>query len=125
MKLRILGDTLRLRLSQSDVQTLVADGGVEHVVHFGGRALTYAIVLGDGDDLAARYEGDRIVVEVPRRRGEAWASSAEVGMSAEQALDDGGALALLVEKDFKCLAPREGEAAYDGFPHPQAGKTTC
>ncbi|GIT14245.1 MAG: hypothetical protein CM1200mP36_00010 [Gammaproteobacteria bacterium] len=40
----------------------------------------------------------------------------------EQSLDDGGRLKILVEKDFVCLAPREGEEdEADMFPNPRRG----
>ena len=55
--------------------------------------------------------------------------SASVGrppaITAEQVLDDGGVLNILVEKDFACLAPREGEDESDMFPHPLEGQESC
>jgi hypothetical protein len=48
-----------------------------------------------------------------------------VTLAHEQALPD-GSLRITLEKDFACLAPREGEDESDNFPHPQAGSgTTC
>ena len=38
----------------------------------------------------------------------------------EQQHDNGDVLSILVEKDFACLAPREGEDESDMFPHPGA-----
>ncbi|MGH8167708.1 MAG: DUF7009 family protein [Woeseiaceae bacterium] len=38
---------------------------------------------------------------------------------------DGDELSILVEKDFACLAPREGEDDSDKFPNPLEGKATC
>ena len=54
-----------------------------------------------------------------------WVDSDEVSISSEQQLDQGGLLKILVEKDFACLAPREGEDESDMFPHPQQGEVTC
>jgi hypothetical protein len=34
-------------------------------------------------------------------------------------------LKILVEKDFACLAPREGEDESDMFPHPKAATDGC
>jgi len=42
----------------------------------------------------------------------------EVSLQAEQPLGDGENLKLLVEKDFRCLSPREGEDDADLFPNP-------
>ena len=55
----------------------------------------------------------------------AWASSSQVSMSGSLQLDDGQTLELLVEKDFACLAPREGEDESDMFPHPSAETANC
>lgn len=127
MKLRILGDTLRLRLSQGDVANLLSSGEVDETIHFGpGRALTYSMRLDPGAAaITARYEGDRVIVSVPEGRGRAWATGSDVGMSARQAATDAHTLSLLVEKDFKCLAPRPGEEGYDGFPNPGESHGAC
>ncbi len=37
-------------------------------------------------------------------------------------VDDGDSLKILVEKDFACLAPREGEDESDMYPHPLEGQ---
>ena len=54
-----------------------------------------------------------------------WAESENVSIASEQLLDDGGQLKILVEKDFACLAPREGEDESDMFPHPDADSESC
>ena len=129
MKLRILGDSVRLRLSKSDVDTLRETGRVAETVHFGAgaaAALTYALQLGDDvGEVTARLDGTQMTVTMPRARGLAWANGTDVGISAEQSLPGEAALALLIEKDFKCLAPREGEEDYDGFDNPDVGAKTC
>ena len=123
MKLRIRGNTLRLRLTQGEVRQLRASGEVSDAVHFGpDRALHYALVAGEVDEPRARFEGDRITVELPRASANAWADGDAVGIEHDQPLSpaggDGEVLALLIEKDFQCLAPRSGEDDSDAFPHP-------
>lgn len=119
MKLRVRGDSLRLRLTRAEVEQLRDTGEVRETVHFGPRALDYALASGEVAAPEARFEGDCVLVTLPRALAQAWAISAQVGISAEQALDS-GSLQLLIEKDFKCLAPREGEDDSDAFPHPGA-----
>jgi hypothetical protein len=46
-------------------------------------------------------------------------------MSGEQVLDDGAKLTILVEKDFACLTPREGEDESDMFPNPDDDGAKC
>lgn len=121
MKLRILGDSLRLRLSQSDVRALSEQGRVQEIIRFGSRALTYALQASDEVTRpAATYEGDLVTVSLPRDAAQRWVQSDQVGIEAEQALPGGDTLRILVEKDFKCVVPRAGEEDYDGFPHPDA-----
>ena len=85
MKLRIRGNTLRLRLTQGEVRQLRASGEVSDAVHFGpDRALHYALVAGEVDEPRARFEGDRITVELPRASANAWADSDAVGIEHDQ-----------------------------------------
>ena len=54
-----------------------------------------------------------------------WADSEQVSIEAVQTIDDGSELKILVEKDFACLTPREGEDESDLFPHPEEGEANC
>lgn len=74
---------------------------------------------------AAFFSDNTISVRLPESAVLAWASTEQVSMPGEQVLDDGDKLTILVEKDFACLAPREGEDESDMFPHPDAGAETC
>jgi hypothetical protein len=51
-----------------------------------------------------------------------WASTEQVSIAADESLDGGDFLKILVEKDFACLAPRDGEDEADMFPHPLEGQ---
>ena len=120
MKLRILGNSIRLRLSQSDLAALLDGGAVEDRVVFpAGPALTYRLESSSGESTEADYDNDRIVIRFPLAEIENWARPTEVTMHAELALGE-GRLELLVEKDFKCLSPRDGEDDADLFPNPGA-----
>ena len=118
MKLRIRGDSLRLRLSQSEVATFAERGALEDATTFGPSAkLSYAMAF--GDSLGATLTGARILVTVPAAAARAWATNEEVGLEATQSTGE-GTLKILVEKDFACLTPRGSEDA-DAFPHPKEG----
>lgn len=124
MKLRILDDSLRLRLPQGEVEQLRAAGRVEAAIHFGPgprQRLVYALVaVPDAQRMSAVITDGEIAVHVPEAVAHAWADGDEVSLRGEQATGDGRTLSLLVEKDFKCLVPREGEEAYDGYANPKA-----
>jgi hypothetical protein len=124
MKLRIRGDSLRLRLSQAELVRLRETGEVCDRIGFGDRSLDYALVRADIEAPRARFEGDRIEVALPNAVAQVWTQTEQVGIEAEQALPT-GTLRLLIEKDFKCLAPRPGEDDSDAFPNPDAETGSC
>ncbi|HLM02459.1 MAG TPA: hypothetical protein VK400_15510 [Pyrinomonadaceae bacterium] len=123
MKLRIKGNSIRLRLSQREVSGFEKNFQVEDSISFGNRRLTY-VLSGEGAarEISARFENDRIEISVPRDVAEQWTQSAQIGFGAEQKLPGGEVLKILVEKDFACLAVREGEDETDAFPHPNMGQ---
>jgi hypothetical protein len=118
MKLRIRGDSIRLRLTRSEVQDLVLRGTVAETTHLPvGPAFGYQL---RADALApaatATFEAGVLGIAVPRSAAEAWAASEEVAIRADVPVA-GGALSILVEKDFPCLTVREGEDDSDAFAH--------
>lgn len=125
MKLRIRGDSLRLRLSQAEIARLRETSEVSDRIRFADRSLDYVLVSADIEAVRARFDGDRIEVAVPRDLARSWTESERVGIEAEQVLASGEPLRLLIEKDFKCLAPRPGEDDADAFPNPDAGSGSC
>jgi hypothetical protein len=130
MKLRIRGDSLRLRLSRTEVTALAARGEVEDAVSFGGGVrLVYALRVRDGAAgerltaaLTSSPEGPRVDVHVAAGAARAWTGGDEVGIEATQETGPGQVLRILVEKDFACLTARAGEDDSDAFPNPSS---TC
>lgn len=128
MKLRIKGDSLRLRLTQGEMRTLAERGEVEDRISFaGGAKLRYRLrVEAENSAISASYESNLIYILVPRTLAERWWSTDLVTLSAIESVAP-GELRIVLEKDWACLAPREGEDESDNFPHPEAGKSakTC
>jgi hypothetical protein len=127
MKLRIRDNSIRLRLAQSEVESLRSDGLVGGAVSFaGGSRLVYCLESSPACvDPVAHFESSELKVRVPESIVQQWATSDEVSIEAEQGLDEGGYLKILVEKDFACLAPREGEDESDMYRHPEEGSANC
>ncbi len=119
MKLRIKGDSLRLRLSRSEVARLAEHGSVTETTHFApGNTLGYAIEVGDGQaGLTARFENGGIAITAPAALVKTWAADDEVGLYGE-AQTSSGSLIIAVEKDFACLDRDDAENA-DTFPNPK------
>jgi hypothetical protein len=130
MKLRIKGNSIRLRLRQSDVDRLAMNGAVEESTTFGsgrGQRLDYEIrVAGDDTVVRASFDGRRIVVRVPDEMLTRWADSDQIGIYAMQPTDQ-GELAVVIEKDFVCIDGDSGESQEDAFPNPAltAGTRRC
>jgi len=122
MKLRILGDTVRLRLLQSEVARLREHGRVQETIHFGGdtwQAITYVVRCDvQLETLAAALDGLSIVVKIPEAMAHAWADGDEISLEGTQPIGGGRELGILIEKDFKCLVPREGTEDSDAHEHP-------
>jgi hypothetical protein len=120
MKIRIKGNSIRLRLTRHEVEAFARSGVLAETTTFApGRALTYMLRSSPGSrTISARYHDDAVVVDVPRIDALAWARGTRVGMSADQPVDGGGeALSILIEKDFQCLHG-DGPPDPDAYPHP-------
>ena len=121
MKLRIRGDSIRLRLTQGDVATLVAQGTVSEDMRMSPEATFEYRLTADRNVAGARVSlTDRVLeVRLPRAQVEHWADSNEVGIEALQPNGNGEGLRVLVEKDFPCLTARPNEDDSDAFPWPE------
>ena len=121
MKLRIRDNSIRLRLMRGEVQALKESGIVSASTSFpAGRSLTYSVESSPASVKPAAFLSENVVsVRLPETAVLAWANSEQVSIAAEQMLDDGDRLKVLVEKDFACLAERDGEDESDMYPHPE------
>ena len=122
MKLRILDNSIRLRLTRSEVTALSRDGMVTARTEFpGGRSFTYVVESSPASVAPGAFFSNNVMtIRLPETAVLAWAASEQVAIDGEQRLDDGGVLHVLVEKDFACLAPRADEDESDMFPHPRS-----
>jgi hypothetical protein len=115
MKLRFHDNSLRLRLSQSEVARLRDAGRVEDTVTFApGQALVYSIERGAAPAVTAAFENGRIRVTVPEAAAREWTDSDHVSVEGSTPT-----LHILIEKDFQCLH-RSSEEDRDAFPNPLA-----
>jgi hypothetical protein len=104
MKIRIKGDSVRYRLSKTDVDILTTQGFHKEETSFGTGTFAYALRRKEeGSTLTATYRDHTITVEIPAALLQGWAGNAVVGFDAHMPLEGNRTLYLLVEKDFKCL----------------------
>ena len=124
MKLRIRGDSIRLRLSQPEVENLATEGRVVDAINFGANhRLEYAAVVdADADQVSASLSDSVVSVVLPQSIVDTWMDPTEVSIHGTQTLPGDATLSILVEKDFACLVPREGEDQENLFPNPGTDK---
>jgi hypothetical protein len=124
MKLRISGNSIRLRLLRSDVANLLEKSRIEERIHFSGEDeafLVYALECDAGvQSVGVRYTPHEVTVAVPGEIARQWARSEEVGIYAAVAIGAHGSLQITVEKDFACLDRNDADNE-DTFPHPEIG----
>lgn len=123
MKLRIRGNSLRLRLTKSEVAEIDRGTTVEETVEFGGepeQRLVYALVSTDDfENPTAEFDSGRITVYIPKLQAQNWAQTNKVKIETEKPIGNGRALRILIEKDFACLESRAGVEDTDTFEHPR------
>jgi hypothetical protein len=123
MKLRIKGDSIRLRLGRSEVRRMLNHGIVEESTTFDlsrRQRLEYALCdAPDAHAVTAAFDDGRITVRVPGDLLRDWAATDQAGIEAYQVDADGGVLRILIEKDLECIDAAAGESQEDAFPHPQ------
>jgi hypothetical protein len=122
VKLRLLDNSVRLRLSRGQVIAADEQGIVEGQTHFpDGTTFRFALeAQKDVSRASASYTGGRLVIALPASEISAWASDDSlVSLHHELELALGGPLRILVEKDFKCVSPRDDEDQSDLFPNPE------
>jgi hypothetical protein len=123
MKLRIRGDSIRLRLKRGEVDRIAAGGSIVEETHFPQSVLTCRLDVSENSDISASFDNGSLVVSLPKSKVLSWVGSDEVSLHAEQQLSGTGSLSVLIEKDFGCLEPghhRDCEDDQDTFPHPSA-----
>ncbi len=120
-KLRIRGNSVRLRLTQSEIAQFRKNGSVEETVEFGFamEQMIYALVTdAESEKINATVENNLLSVFVPKSVAEKWTNSEQIGIEALQLIEDQKHLRILIKKDFACLEKRTGEDDSDAFPHP-------
>jgi hypothetical protein len=121
MKIRIQGNSIRLRLTKIEVDQFASRGVVQEKVNFGNSVLTYKLRSSIEKKVTASFINDIITISVPEEIGEKWTKSEEVGFNEVLNNPDDEKLSILVEKDFQCLVPRADDGN-DLFPNPLANK---
>ena len=121
MKLRFKGNTLRLRLTQPELDQLSRGETVREEIPFPQATLTYAVAPDFSlASIAVQYQDHEVLVRLPEEQVREWVDTDLVGLEETLATGGGKSLYLLLEKDFQCLHQRPNEEETNQFPNPSA-----
>jgi hypothetical protein len=124
MKLRINGNSIRLRLLRSEVDAFVGTGRIEHTIHFASSDdafLKYGLELeADLSDVVVRHKQSEVTIVLPSQKAISWAETVQIGIYCAVNLGGHGILDVIVERDFACLDLSDADN-HDTFPNPQLG----
>jgi hypothetical protein len=126
MKLRIKGDSLRLRVSRSEHNRILCGERVEDTIHFSSEPdakLTYSLeTASHGAATGVHYSPGQITVRLAKQDVGAWADPSQAGIYTSVGIGSENSLELVIEKDFACL-DRSDENNTDTFENPHNGAT--
>ena len=122
MKIRIKGNSVRLRLTRTEVETFCETGMYTETTEFISQQFVYELrVSAHITEPQADFKGAKITVLIPLEESKNWANDTKVGFEGNYRLPSGKSLYLLIEKDFVCLDDRDEDES-DNYPNPLAIK---
>ena len=125
MKLRIKGDSLRLRVTRSELARLLIGERIEDSIHFSSVPdvhLSYALRSAEQSiPISIECVPQAVVVLISKEQLRLWSNDAEVGIYSSIELGRGRSLQVLIEKDFACLDHSDDENV-DTFANPNAAE---
>jgi hypothetical protein len=122
MKLRIRGNSIRVRMDRKDLAELLEWGRATDAIRFGPGAdgtLTYAVEVGPAPRQRphAAYTAGHLRLTIDPDDAEAWSREERVGFYHDQAVE-GGVVRVILEKDFACLEQRSVPEPEDAWAFP-------
>ena len=119
MKIRIKGNSIRYRLTKTEVENFGKLGMLEERTEFqNDSAFYYRLEKKPGiKNLEASFSGNRICIYVPENIANEWTGTDIVGFDHKMKIGEGKELFLLIEKDFVCL-DHTFEDQSDNYPNP-------
>lgn len=118
MKIRIKGNTVRIRLSKTEVDLFAAKGYVEERTDFGTSTLIYAVKSTNDETMSADFVNGNITLYVPQHLLQQWAATNLTGLDYNVPVSNDTHLYILLEKDFKCIDAIVTEDQSDYFENP-------
>lgn len=112
MKIRIKDNSVRIRLTRSEVSELSERRKILSKTEFVNQDFVYGIECVDQRELSASFEAGQIIIQMPTSYVNEWIETDRVTFEGHF-----GKLQLLLEKDFVCI-DRPEEDQSDNYPNP-------
>ncbi len=116
MKLRVHGNSIRLRLRKSEIDRFAAEGLLEESLRIGAGRLGYRLERFDGTEVQADFDSGVVRIYVPAPIADAWVNTDEVGIYATTPTVE-----VLLEKEFRRTS-QKSQFDEDLYPNPRARK---
>jgi len=121
MKLRIKGNSVRLRVGRTELARFLKDGRIDETICFGPAPeanLTYALEVQSGlTETRVRYTPRELTVTLTLDQVRRWSDEDQVGVYTAVPIGPQNTLEVIVEKDFACL-DRSDQDNRDTFANP-------
>jgi hypothetical protein len=125
MKLRLKGNSLRLRVARSELASLQSGNRIQENALFPAdppASLGYVLEIGSyNQPVHVMFALQQIVVSLSQDQLASWSGEHQVGIYASLPVTEGTVLEVAIEKDFACLDLSDEDNA-DTFANPMAGK---
>ena len=121
MKIRIKENSVRFRLTPTEVRKFCNEGQIEESTKFNSTTFKYGVKQDQIDTLQVDFNDNTVTLKVPENFAKDWYDNNVVGLEHYVNLADGSKFFLLLEKDFACL-DNTHEDQSDKYPNPKAGK---
>ncbi len=100
MKLWIRGNSMRLRVSKTELAKLAELGRAEDAIRFSSeQSLRYSIEVRASGAVTATFGADALLVTLPKTRLDLWLRPDEVSVEGSQPIGGGKVLTISLEKD--------------------------
>ncbi|MBX2934515.1 MAG: hypothetical protein KF825_09730 [Ferruginibacter sp.] len=104
MKLRIKANSVRIRLTKTEVSKLTNEGYLQETTVLPGQSFVYALKSDENvTTLTIVFEDNLLTMIVPKSFTTNWYNNDIVGLDAWIQVNENKKLYLLLEKDFVCL----------------------
>jgi hypothetical protein len=105
MKIRIKGNSIRLRLTKTDVHNLKKNSFVEEITTIGTQQVfKYALIVdNEKQKLSASFNDNKITVYLPKIEAYIITDTDKITVEGSQKNGEESDLFILVEKDLECL----------------------